>query len=81
MIHGSYTFKNIPFAAPPVGDLRWKKPAPPLQYSGIQDGKHGYTCPQATVKGLNMMGPGNSNPVGAAINQLYEPLSLRIIND
>ena len=24
----TYAYKNIPFAAPPVGDLRWKQPKP-----------------------------------------------------
>lgn len=42
-----YTFKNIRFAAPPVGNLRWEKPAPPLQQAGVQDGKVGYQCNQA----------------------------------
>ncbi|KAF3936946.1 Acetylcholinesterase [Dactylella cylindrospora] len=45
-----YIFKNIRFAAPPTGALRWKKPAPPLTESGVQDGKTGFQCMQATPK-------------------------------
>lgn len=30
------TFKGIPFAAPPVGDLRWKEPQSPQNWSGIK---------------------------------------------
>jgi carboxylesterase type B len=65
-----YTFKNIPYAAPPVGKLRWAKPAPPLNKTGIQDGNYGPTCPQAMIRGLNVMGSGNASPLGAAVNQL-----------
>ena len=29
-------FKNVPFAAPPVGDLRWRPPAPVEPWSGVR---------------------------------------------
>src|SRR5215475_9259289 len=34
--NGISTFKGIPFAAPPVGDLRWKAPAPVKPWSGVK---------------------------------------------
>ena len=30
-------FRAIPFAAPPLGDLRWRPPQPPIPWSGIRD--------------------------------------------
>src|SRR5947207_1202542 len=29
-------YKSIPFAAPPVGPLRWKAPEPALQWKGVR---------------------------------------------
>jgi para-nitrobenzyl esterase len=31
-----YVYRGIPYAAPPVGDLRWKPPQPPYPWSGIR---------------------------------------------
>lgn len=43
-----FTFSNIRFAAPPVGERRFRAPDPPLaNHSGVIDGSLGYTCPQS----------------------------------
>jgi para-nitrobenzyl esterase len=37
---GIRSFKGIPYAQPPVGDLRWKEPQPPQNWSGIRMADH-----------------------------------------
>lgn len=40
-------FKNIPYAAPPVGDLRWAPPRKPLAWTGARNATtNGPSCPQ-----------------------------------
>src|SRR5580700_9165025 len=44
------TFKGIPYAAPPVGNLRWREPQPVAAWAGIRDGKaFAPACMQAGV--------------------------------
>lgn len=40
-------FKGIPYAAPPIGKLRWKPPVPAKPWRGIKQAtKYGYACYQ-----------------------------------
>ena len=34
---GLRIYKGVPFAAPPVGDLRWRAPQPPTKWEGVKD--------------------------------------------
>ncbi|CAI7980189.1 para-nitrobenzyl esterase [Frankia sp. Hr75.2] len=41
------SFYGLPYAAPPVGALRWRAPAPAAPWSGVRDGSaRGHPCPQ-----------------------------------
>ena len=35
--NGVIAFKGVPYAAPPVGDLRWRPPAPAIKWPGVRD--------------------------------------------
>jgi len=44
------TFKGIPFAAPPVGPLRWKAPQPPAPWTGVRKAsEYGARCMQGNI--------------------------------
>ncbi|NIB42350.1 carboxylesterase family protein [Pseudomaricurvus alkylphenolicus] len=59
---GVASFKGVPFAAPPVDELRWAPPKPPHAWSGIRNAhSHGARCVQevgATKSYLGLMAEG-----------------------
>lgn len=52
--HGSVlVFKGVPYAAPPVGDLRWQPPRPPKPWKGVRAaGAFAPGCVQKPVRSL-----------------------------
>ena len=44
---GAHVWLGLPYAAPPVGDLRWRAPRPPEGWNGVRDATaFGDVCPQ-----------------------------------
>jgi len=47
VVRGGYTFRGLPYAAPPTGNLRWRPPAPPADWHGVRDAtQFAPGCPQ-----------------------------------
>ncbi len=68
---GVERFLNIPYAAAPVGGLRWQPPRPPEAWQGVRDATiHGPACPQP-VRPAVVAG-------GVADNQSEDCLALNI---
>jgi para-nitrobenzyl esterase len=52
-LDGLRVFKGIPYAAPPIGDLRWRTPQPATAWSGVRRAHlFGSACPQAPSKDI-----------------------------
>ncbi len=73
-MHGVENFLNIPYAASPVGPLRWSPPQPAPRWSGIRSaGTPGSYCPQPksldsaqTVTDEDCLTLNVQRPIGAA---------------
>ena len=55
-------FAGVPFAAPPIGDLRWQPPKPVIDWDGVRDSKQSEGClylnvwaPRASTEPLPVM--------------------------
>ena len=57
-------FKGVPFAAPPVGPLRWKPPQGPASWTGVRDASaYGPACPQVVDPAGRPNGGGYAGPI------------------
>lgn len=59
---GIQSFKGIPYAAPPVGDLRWRAPQPVVPWDGVR------TCDQ-----FSAICPQTDYPVGSIYRSAPQP--------
>ncbi len=77
VVHGAYrVFEGIPYAAPPVGRLRWRAPEPAAHWKGVRDAtRPGSPCaqrPLTLLPGGKSLLPGASNLTGSTSeNCLY----------
>jgi para-nitrobenzyl esterase len=54
-------FRGVPYAAPPVGLLRWRPPVAPPPWTGVRDAtRFGDDCPQRTALPIGSRAPGQS---------------------
>ena len=68
---GVAAWKGIPFAAPPVGDLRWQPPQPAESWTGVRQATDfGPACPQPER--------GDGGGVGAPSSQDEDCLTLNV---
>lgn len=63
---GVYSWKGIPFAKPPVGELRWRAPVEPDAWSGTRSAK---AFGNASAQFGRLFGPGANNRFDATIGQ------------
>jgi para-nitrobenzyl esterase len=63
---GLTVYRGIPFAAPPVGDLRWKAPQPAAKWEGVKQTTKFAPSP---IQSMGMGGPGGGS--GSSEDCLY----------
>jgi para-nitrobenzyl esterase len=70
-------FLGLPYAAPPVGELRWKAPQPPVKWKGARDAsKFGAHCAQGHVFD-DMIFQDSANSEDCLFLNVYAPASAK----
>jgi para-nitrobenzyl esterase len=73
---GVLAFKGIPYAAPPVGDLRWKPPQPAASWEGVRDAtQYGDICSQKMPNPDNGIGQYPASEDCLTLNVFTQTLS------
>ncbi len=58
---GTFLFRSVPFAAPPIGDLRWKPPEAPDTWDGVRyETESAPACMQASYGWNNNLAAGSA---------------------
>jgi para-nitrobenzyl esterase len=68
---GICVFEGVPFAAPPLGNLRWREPQPVAAWSGTRDATHAASPCTQSAAGLDAY----LAPLAAAYEARYETQS------
>jgi para-nitrobenzyl esterase len=56
---GIFAFRGVPYAAPPVGPLRWRAPASPKPWAGVREARRfGAAAPQPPSMAARLFGSG-----------------------
>lgn len=58
LIDGVRAYLGIPYAAPPVGELRWQSPQPPVRWNGTRDGT---AFAERCAQPLSVLSPESAN--------------------
>lgn len=63
--YGSHVWRGIPYAKPPVGELRWRAPQPPAPWTGLRDArKPPPVCPQFPSRFAGIEAGDPDTPIG-----------------
>jgi para-nitrobenzyl esterase len=71
-------YLGLPYAAPPIGDLRWRPPRPPARWHGVRDAtSFAPSCPQNTNPNANPFLPPGPTSEDCLYLNVYTPTPRR----
>lgn len=75
---GMRVFRGIPFAAPPVGDLRWREPQPVAPWTGVREASEfGDRCQQSPFPATTPIGHSGMSENCLFLNVWAAPAAVR----